>query len=936
MDHASLQMQSEQSQGGPTARAVDVFGDLFDEHVGQAAAALEWGAEFSPSAQQNLIDALRERLVWVHELALYEDFAIFRTLSERRAAPEEAARSDWFVTWHVGMTQQGGFMHLLETRPVLTEYSARITAQWQRSTQALIDRFAADRPPLVTAGLLTEQAGTVREVSQGLSDPHDEGQSVAILHFEDGTRLVYKPRSMEVDARFHAHVSELTAQGAPEALRAPRVLARDGYGWAEAIEPTPLNEPADAEQFYAKAGALLALLQRLRATDFHFENVIACGDCPVPVDLETFFQPLDNPARPTPIRAAMARGSVLSLYSTHMLFSRASGAVVGEMGDPALRQNTVISTYPDWRYSHARTSQMRRRHHPTPIASPTNLPHLEGEPVAPKPYAAAMVRGYETYQSFLERTLKPGWDQRYVDVPLRWVRRATRDYADLTDALRRPEHLVSSAARDVFLESRVAAPIEAVAHAERTALCRLDIPKFTFQRDDNRVWENGEMIAHDAITPADPWPSLGASITAEAASLGLALDHEWVSRQQPRVADLPVPLAREAAIAEATRLGDYLLSRTICVDGHANWHGLELRPGAERFDICPMDTDLYSGLAGPALFLTLLSKVTGEARFGEMALAAEQTLTAGLHQRHDTPMPSGGFAGPISGAYGLDRSAEIRGESTPPIAVSLAMALSPETLRSDRLLDIVGGSAGLILILLRLWRRTGHAGLLDRAEVAARVLHEHAESAKHRLWELGQSGRTLTGFSHGTTGISFALDRLRQARPSPLLDDLITRASRFDADLFARSGGRWPDLRSAEATPETAGCPDQWCHGSGGVALARCLSPGTLPVTEDPNAAYERLAASIETQLDDLCCGAMGQAMILDEAGRTLGREDLQVRARQRAGACLEHAALTGSYRLFSGDMYYAPGFMKGLSGIGYALLAIASEERLPNPLCLE
>ncbi|MBB5515381.1 lantibiotic modifying enzyme [Rubricella aquisinus] len=934
--NASLQVKSDLTDGQPAATALDVFGDLFDERIAETAALIAWPPAFAPQARRDLTEALRERLVWAHELALYEDFAVFRILSERQAAEGTATRPDWFAVWHVGMQQQGGFDRLLEKRPLLTEYSEQITAQWCRNTQALIARLTADRPTLIAEGFLAEGAGAVTEVTQGLSDPHDGGQSVAILRFEDGTRLVYKPRSMEGDARFHAHIADLTAKGAPEALRAPRVLARAGYGWAEVIEAAPLRDPADAGRFYARAGALLALLQRLRATDFHFENVIACGECPVPVDLETLFQPLDNPARPTPIRAEMVRRSVLSIYSTHYLTSRAAGGVVGEMADPSGRENDAELSQQVWRYSNPRTAGMRRGQHAVPVERATNLPHFEGETIPAKPHARAMVDGYEAYQSFLEHALEPGWDARYADVPLRWVRRATQEYGDLQDAVRLPETLASVEARDALLKTKVTAPVEAVAEAERIALCRLDVPKFTFQRDDNRVWENGDEVARDAITPADPWPSFGWNIQSEATSLGLTLDQHWVLRQQPLLEDLPTPLTAEAAIAEATRLGDYLISRATCADGRANWHGLDIPQGGERFDVCPMEADLYSGLAGPVLFLTLLAKMTHEPRFGAMADAAALTLTDGLHGRLDTPMPSGGFSGPLSGAYGLDLAAELRGEATPSAATALAMALSPEALRSDRALDIVGGSAGLILILLRFWRRTGHAGFLDRAEIAARVLHEHAESAEHGLWSTAQAARPLVGFSHGTTGIRFALDTLRAARPSALLDVLIARAARYEADIVRRSGGRIPDLRPEGATPETATCPDQWCHGMGGAALAQSFSEGRWPMADGPEAACAQLAQSSKTRLDDLCCGAMGQVMILDQAGRRMGQEDLRITARRRAAACLSHAARAGSYRLFSGDMFYAPGFMKGVSGIGYAFLSLGSVERVPNPLCLE
>ncbi len=45
----------------------------------------------------------------------------------------------------------------------------------------------------------------------------------------------------------------------------------------------------------------LALFYALEATDFHHENLIAEGEHPVPIDLETLFQPA-SPHRPPAAR----------------------------------------------------------------------------------------------------------------------------------------------------------------------------------------------------------------------------------------------------------------------------------------------------------------------------------------------------------------------------------------------------------------------------------------------------------------------------------------------------------------------------------------------------------------------------------------------------------------------------------------------------------
>ena len=936
--HTDKQQQRNQQPGTSiAAKAGEVFGGLFDGPVATAAGTIEWPVRFSAAARAHLASALSDRLVWLYELLLYEDFAIYRTLLKREVNTSGQDEPDYFALWWAGMTEADGFERLHDDRPLLTHYRDLIIAQWATNTSRLITRFEQDRAALIDAGIMRETAGNVTAVEHSLSDPHDEGQSVAILGFADGSRVVYKPRPMAVDQAFATLVETLNSKPAPQHLRVPKCLVRDDYGWAEAIRSAPLDDAEGASRFYARAGALLALLQRLRATDFHYENVIASGEYPIPVDLETLFQPMDNPPRPTPIRSAMIEKTRLSFFSTHYVFvSSGHGDEAIEIGGLA-NDGDPDKVPHDWRYTDPRTGAMRRSVQPIEPLATANLPKFDGAIIKAKDYAAILVDAYRQYHDFLDTALTPGWEMaNFSDLPLRWVRRATSDYFFLRDKIRMPDVLSGERDLETLFATDLTAPGKAVVAAEQAALTRLDIPKFMFRIDQDWIWENGQRVCQQAYTPVGPWPDHGWNARSEGNVLGLAIDADWVLAKTSRLDDDAEPLTAAAALLEATRLGDYLCECATMADGRANWHILDVPDGSERLDICPMGSGLYSGLAGPALFLTLLARATGEQRYDDLAQAAIQNLTDQLAETVQKPMPSGGFSGPLSGAYGLDLIASFRDQPTPRVASLVAQALIPEALRNDRGLDIIAGLAGIILIMIRLWQRTGNAGFLDRAEIAGRVLAERSAASPEGLWQAAGIKQPLLGFSHGASGFVYALSQLGRHRPNPVYDHLIDRALRFETSMSARAHGEWPDLRGDDAQPENAPCPSQWCHGSAGVALARVLCRNDQRALPDMQRTLAQLARPGTALFDDLCCGAMGQVMVLDQAGRLLGRDDLCAVARRRAMACVKHAQATGSYRVFSGDMFFAHGLMKGASGIGYALLSLAAPTRIPNILCLE
>lgn len=148
--------------------------------------------------------------------------------------------------------------------------------------------------------------GRALEVRSGLSDPHNGGRTVAIVRFASGLRVVYKPRAVGLEAAFHHLVAWWNEWAGPLTLFAPGVIDRGAYGWMEFVTHEACADRAAARRYWARAGALLALTGLFDATDLHFGNVIAHGEHPVVVDLETLL----HPRTPGPDRTLLDTGLV--------------------------------------------------------------------------------------------------------------------------------------------------------------------------------------------------------------------------------------------------------------------------------------------------------------------------------------------------------------------------------------------------------------------------------------------------------------------------------------------------------------------------------------------------------------------------------------------------------------------------------------------------
>ena len=234
--------------------------------------------------------SLLEKLSGLCAPAIYERFAEARNANvgpANAAAPTSGtSRYDQFVA----EMKANGFRRLFEDKPVLLRLIATITRQWIDTTREFVLRLDADLATIRREILHLGTDSLVAKIEGDLSDPHNGGHSVQIVSFEDGTRVVYKPKDLRIDVVWHALVEQLNCGGAPVDLKAAYAIARDGYGWTEFVDHTECAEAEGCSRFFRRAGAWLALLHCFSSTDMHQENVIAAGEHPVPIDLETILQ----------------------------------------------------------------------------------------------------------------------------------------------------------------------------------------------------------------------------------------------------------------------------------------------------------------------------------------------------------------------------------------------------------------------------------------------------------------------------------------------------------------------------------------------------------------------------------------------------------------------------------------------------------------------
>ena len=124
------------------------------------------------------------------------------------------------------------------------------------------------------------------KIESGLSDTHHGGRTVAKIFLDNQKILIYKPRNLEKDQCFlelygqFCHRAGLTFQSV-------RILAGKDYSWESYVEQRPCESAEEVKRYFQRMGILLFLCWLMDMSDMHGENIIAAGEYPIPVDLET-------------------------------------------------------------------------------------------------------------------------------------------------------------------------------------------------------------------------------------------------------------------------------------------------------------------------------------------------------------------------------------------------------------------------------------------------------------------------------------------------------------------------------------------------------------------------------------------------------------------------------------------------------------------------
>ncbi len=781
--------------------------------------------------------------------------------------------------------------------PVLARLVTLACDNWKAASLELLGRLAVDRQAIVEQFHEGRDPGPLVDIQVGDADVHDGHREVVSLVFEDGFRIVYKPRSMDLDQAVYGLFHWLNERGLSPSLRSPGVLCRDGYGWAEFILHRPAEGAEELALFYERAGVFACAAYLMGATDLHYGNLIAQDGYPIAVDLETMLKAdprlgaLPMPAAAGQIANLGLHRSVLQSMFLPLIQRLPTGHFVDMSALGAEPRGDVAEQDGHWLPVRTLSLKQVLRDHASRIekgfvsayrfiASQQQALLAEESPLAA--FKDCTIRVVLRDTSLYFRLLRDSIDPSVL-----------RDSIDRMISLERLNHVIS-------ICDSTPSFADMVSH-ELTALMRLDVPRFLVMTEETDLRDAEGLVAANVMqrTPLAEvrlrLESMSeADLQQQCKDIRLSLHSHFATQPGSRsLSSQPAPELPDAAmlITAAERLGDELLAEAeSCGDLPPTWRGLVYISAARRFTAGDAEAAFADGGLGIAAFFAALFRATDDQKWRTAALDlsrkyfASMTSTA-AYNGHIAGGMTAGLGGVLYGAALM--AALLDNDETLENGLVLANLHARRAVIEEREMSLGDGLAGTLL---------GVASLRELAPKA--FLNDVLEQGAARL----RDGKPLStpGLLSGQAGVALAANAIGL-------------------------GGSF----SAPMTSITAATEIDWAEGEIGWALA------ALKADPDAIAALDCLARIHSAPMagdDSFAFGSAGEADALVWAGVRFQRPELHRVALQRMAAATERT-LHGVPQLLGGTLgngLRIPGLLHGSAGIGYVMLRLAMPDRLP------
>jgi len=741
------------------------------------------------------------------------------------------------------------------------------------------------------------------EFSQG--DSHNGNKTVTKLTFENDFCLMYKPRPLGIEKAYNELLDWLCSI-IPDFKKpyAANVYTKDNYGYMEFIDRKECTDQESVKNFYYKMGELVAILYSLNSKDFHGENIIASGEEPVLIDLETLLHKVEQIDKEKissyenilhTITNSVA--SIAILPTT--IINRIENLVmeVGAMNSGNKRK----SPYKTQVLTGRNTDEIRIENEYKEIEIIDSSPKYNGIYLSADQYIADIKQGFIQIYNWIKENKKIYYEkvvELFSEKESRYIFRSTNNYTQLIETSYHPDLLHNKIDRFIYFH-RVFTTTDfenkndvAMCKTEVEEMLNGDVPMYKIKNNSSDISNMNNNIVMNAE---------GDSILKSIESRINMFTQNDLKRQVSLInqcflgsglkTDIPdstntsyvendsSPIDHRDSIQLAEDLTNSMLERAIR-NSHKktiSWIGMK-GYGNKYYENLPLEIDLYQGNSGIALTLMAMYKATNKEKYKVAAIECFNYVIEYLDLIDIKDNSLGAFSGLYGALYSLCLAVEskVLPEEDRVVHLLIKKMEESESLLVDlKELDIISGLSGILGALLTMKPLIIENYPQYEATVNRIINTAYIRLVDHAIYVDEQTVKWNenfdSGYAHGSAGIITQLMRLYLEDQDSRKLELIRKSLNYERKyLFNQEEMKWKIRNNTHYF--------SWCNGIGGILLSKVylLKSGYM----DDKLEFEIHLLKDQLKVcgfgydKSLCHGDLGSLILLECAGSSINDVD--------------------------------------------------------------
>ncbi len=782
----------------------------------------------------------------------------------------------------------------------------------------------------------------ITNLNYGHGDSHNGNKSVVSITLKTKQKLLYKPKNLNVNIAFSTLCDYINKNANFLKIKTAKTISIDDHGYEEFIHHIDCKNNEEVKNYYRRFGHLLALMYLLNGTDIHMENLIANGENPVIIDLETILQQPTNFYVSTDTKNKLEDGiikkavfsnveRIMLLPSKLKINMHMKGVDISALSGKETRLDEKIL-----QIDNLNTDEIKFTEQVAIIPGSQNLPIKD---VNYLKYKNNVIDGFlELAMYFIDNRdelLGLPEIKNFKGLQLRQIVRNTNQYAKILNHSYHPDFLTDMLDREKVFENLWSAKLNLIdlTKKEVEAMMINDIPFFTYFSDSKDIFSSQENYKNLGkfvdITSYDYFLDYilnldKKEIMKQVSLIELAYDGYSVSENVPTYKinikdiykNLNYEIGDEIILYSAEKQLKKIISEKINSKSLLLWMTVNTNEFDENsYGIIP--ADFYDGIYGIALVLYYFYKITGNENYYKnyKTIIDECNVDSSISQITNNYGYSSIFSFIHMSSY-LDAK-ELKNSSIMKYIDANIQLLDNNEVNNN--LDFLNGTVSLLNSLIRIYSKIKNPKYLSTIVSLGEMIVKKIEQDNFVNCEFG--------FAHGYSSIALVLLRLYN----------ITKSEKY----YSYASALFEKENIINLLNHEKNISISWCRGLIGSAISRMESLDILKkdsdekykIIEEIDLLHNKIIECELVQNDSLCHGNSGVVEYFLKRYLVDKNEENYLIAKNIVKKMIDAKKIRGKYHLKQLEYIPSIGLFTGEAGIVYEMIRMLNADIIPSIL---